>query len=91
MHRAVRESELFLNNFDQPLIVLASCCQRALQSEFLLQEVVRAADIEWGRIMSERPFLNKPDRPNHPDDPYTVESVRDTLSGILQQLAAGET
>ena len=91
LNRAVRDSELLLNNFDQSLIVLAGCCQRALQSEILLQEVVRAADIEWGRTMSERPFLNKPGCPSHPDDPYTDESIRDARSGIFEQLVPGET
>ena len=28
--------------------------------------------------------------PNHPDDPYTVESVRSALFGLLEQLAAGQ-
>src|SRR5690349_9795677 len=57
--RVVRESELLLNNHDQPLIVLASCCQKLLGSEFLLTELVRNADIEWGRMMNERPIFER--------------------------------
>src|ERR1700722_15759309 len=30
LQRHVKESDLLLNNFDQPLVVLASCCQRVL-------------------------------------------------------------
>src|SRR5579862_6963705 len=88
--RGVKESELLLNNFDQPLMVLTSCCQRILGSEYLLEELVRLADIEWGRIFDERPYFEKAGSPAHPDDPYTVESVRKTLSGFLKQLAADE-
>ena len=49
LHRRVKGSELLLNNFDQPLVVLASYCQQVLDSDYLLKEVVREADIEWGR------------------------------------------
>src|SRR4029079_17353663 len=50
LHRHVKGSELLLNNFDQPLIVLASCCQRLLDSDYLLKELVRESDVEWGRL-----------------------------------------
>jgi hypothetical protein len=85
--RAVKGSELLLNNFDQPLMVLAAWCQRILQSDGQLQELVRAADIEWGRLMGERPHFNKPGSSSHPEDPYTVESVRQALSGLLSDLS----
>src|SRR3974390_755591 len=32
LHRQVKGSDLLLNNFDQPLVVLRSCCQRILDS-----------------------------------------------------------
>src|SRR3954453_1062904 len=87
LHRNVNESELLLNNFDQPLVVLAGYCRRVLDSEYLLEELVREADVEWGRVMGERPHFERPGSPSHPDDPYTVESVRNALSGLLEQLA----
>jgi hypothetical protein len=90
LHRHVKGSELLLNNFDQPLVVLASYCQRVLESDYLLDELVRDADTEWGRVMGERPYFEKEGSPRHPDDPYTVESVRSALSGLLELLAAGE-
>ena len=40
--------------------------------------------------MGERPYFEKEGAPQHPDDPYTVESVRNALSGLLKQLAVGE-
>jgi hypothetical protein len=55
-----------------------------------LKELVRDADAEWGRVMDERPYFETEGSPRHSDDPYTVESVRNALSGILKQLAAGE-
>jgi hypothetical protein len=88
--RGVKESELLLNNMNQPLTVLASYCQRILDSEHLLEELVRHADVEWGRVFSERPYFEKAGSPAHADDPYTFESVRKTLSGLLKQLAVGE-
>jgi hypothetical protein len=88
--RGVKESALLLHNLDQPLVVLGSFCQRILGSEYLLEELVRRADIEWGRIFGERPYFEKAGYPAHPDDPYTVESVRKILSDLLKQLPVGE-
>jgi hypothetical protein len=90
LHRHVKGSELLLNNFDDPLAVLAGYCQRVLDSEYLLQELVRDADIEWGRVMGERPYFEEVGSPSHPDDPYTVESVRRALCGLLKQLGAAQ-
>lgn len=89
LHRHVKESDLLLNNFDQPLVVLAGCCQRILESEFRLKELVRQADVEWGRSMDERPVFESEGSPHDPDDPYTVQSVRNALTGLLEQLAEG--
>jgi hypothetical protein len=88
--RHVKASELLLNNPDQPLAVLASFCQRILNSDYLLKELVREADIEWGRVMDERPYFEKEGVQRHPDDPYTVDSVRAALAGILKQLGPRE-
>jgi hypothetical protein len=88
LHRRVAGSEQLLNNLDQPLVVLAGYCQRILDSDYHLEELVRDADIEWGRLMRERPYFEREGAPRHPDDPYTVESVRTVLSDLLKQLAA---
>jgi hypothetical protein len=85
----IKESELLLNNFDKPLFVLASYIQRVLDSEYLLKELVREADVEWGRTLGERPYFETEGCPPDPDDPYTIASVRATLSGLLEKLAAG--
>jgi len=90
LHRNVKGSELLLNNFEQPLVVLAAWCQRVLDSDYLLEELVRDADVEWGRVMGERPFFEQKGSSPHPEDPYTIESVRNALTGLLEQLAAGK-
>jgi hypothetical protein len=88
--RGVKTSGLLLNKFDQPLMVLGSFCQRVLDSEYLLEELVRQADIEWGRVFGKRPYFEKAGSPAHPDDPYTLESVRKTLTDLLKKLAQSE-
>jgi hypothetical protein len=87
LHRQVKGSELLLNNFDPPLVVLAGYCQRVLASDYLLEDLVRDADVEWGRMMGERPHFETEGSPRDPDDLYTVESVRNALSGLVGQLA----
>jgi hypothetical protein len=87
LNRYVKGSELLLNNFDRPLVVLADYCKRVLDSDYLLKELVRDADIEWGRVMGERPHFESEGSPPDPEDPYTVESVRSALTGLLKQLA----
>jgi hypothetical protein len=88
--RHVRESDLLLNNYDQPLIVLAACCQQILDSDDLLKRLVRAADIEWGHVLGQQPYFEEEGSPPHPDDPYTLESVKSALSRLIEQLARGE-
>jgi hypothetical protein len=88
--RQVKESELLVNNLGQPLVVLAASVQRILDSDYLLRELVREADVEWGRVYGERPHFEKEGLPPHQDDPYTVASVRAALTQLINQLA-GET
>jgi hypothetical protein len=88
--RGIKGSELFLHHYEHPLSVLAAICQRVLDSDYLLKELVRQADVEWGQVHGERPYFEQEGEPSHPDDPYTRESVRKTLAGLLEQLAPGE-
>ena len=91
LFRHVKESELLLNNLDQPLVVLASYVQQVLDSDYRLKELVREADVEWGRTFGERPFFEKEGCPPHPDDAYTMESVRIALSQLFEKLTAVDT
>jgi hypothetical protein len=88
--RRIAGSELLLENYDRPLVALAGCCQQVLGSDYHLKELVREADTEWGRVFGERPHFEREGSPPHPDDSYTVESVRSALSELVRQLAAGE-
>jgi hypothetical protein len=86
--RCIKGSALLLHNFEQPLVVLAAFCQQVLDSDYYLQELVRQADVEWGQVQGERPYFDQEGSARNPDDPYTLESVRKTLTGLIEQLAA---
>lgn len=85
--RHVVGSELLLQNLEQPLLVLAKYCKTILASEYCLKEFVREADMEWGKIMLERPYFEREGQPPHPDDPYTLASVHEMFSKLLDRLA----
>jgi hypothetical protein len=87
--RRVKGSELLLNNFEQPLAVLTTFCRQVLDSDCLLEELVREADVEWGRVQGEQPYFEREGSPPDPDDPYTLESVRKALAGFVEQLGVG--
>jgi hypothetical protein len=91
LHRHVSDSELLLESPDQPQAALAGYCQQLLSSEYLIKELVREADVEWGRRMDERPHFDREGSPPHPGDPYTVESLRHALSEILGKLDNSKT
>ena len=43
-------------------------------------------DAEWGRLYDERPHFDQPGIPPSPDDPYTLQSVRTTLTQLAATL-----
>jgi hypothetical protein len=85
--RRVSSSELLLANYDQPLVTLTDYCQSLLDSDYTLQDFVREVDVEWGRVIGEKPHFDKQGVPPHPDDAYTLESVRESIMRILEKLA----
>ena len=87
--RQVGES-LLRADYDRPLAVLADYIRHVLGMEHLLEDLVREADGEWGRVFGERPYFQQAGRPSDADDPYTIDSVRITLSQLIEKLAAGE-
>jgi hypothetical protein len=89
--RQVQASDFLLNNLDQPLVALVSHLRRVLDTEYLLKELAREADVEWGRVFDERPYFEKEGCPPHPDDLYTTESIRTSLSQLIDKLTGGET
>jgi hypothetical protein len=89
--RDVGQSARLCDEQDPPLSVLADFVRTVLQSEYLLRELVREADMEWGQALGERPYFERTGQPPHPDDPYTLESVRCALSGLAEALAKAGT
>ena len=67
-------------------MVLAAYCQQVLESDYNLRELVREADVECARLLRERPYFEQEGSPPHPDDCYTVASVRSDLSELIRQL-----
>ena len=88
--RRVGES-LLHDDYNQPLAMLADYVRQVLRSEYVLADLVREADVEWGRVVGERPYFQQPGSPPPPGDPYTTDSVRITLSRLIEKLAAGAT
>jgi hypothetical protein len=88
--RQVRESERLLSALDQPLAALAGHLRQVLDSEYILNELVREADAEWGRVLGELPCFETDGRPPAANDPYTRESVRTALTKLAGGLTAGE-
>ena len=88
--RQVAESELLLHHFDRPLVALAAFVRQVLDSDYALKELVREADVEWGRVTGERPCFEKEGSPPATGDPYTLESVRTALIQLASGLTAGE-
>lgn len=91
INRRVKGSELLMLHYEQPFVVLAALFRKVLDSDYLLKELVREADVEWARLNDERPYFEKEGSAPHPDDPYTVGSVRALLTGLIEQLSAGGT
>jgi hypothetical protein len=87
LQRNLKGSALLLDNVDRPLAALAGYCKQVLASDSLLTELVRQADVEWGRRMDERPYFERAGAPAHPEDPYTVASVRRMLTEALTRLS----
>lgn len=87
LHRHLKGSQLLLDNLDQPLVALAAYCEQLLASDHLMKELVREADVEWGRRMDERPHFEREGHPQHPSDPYTFESVSQALEEVRMKLA----
>ena len=82
---------LINRDYTAPLAALAEYIPQVLASEHLLAEFVREADVEWGRVQDERPHFEAPGRPPHPHDPYTIASVRLSLSELCERLASAGT
>jgi hypothetical protein len=77
----------WLRDPGRPRAALAAFVAATLASEPRLKELVREADVEWGRTHEMRPHFEKQGFEPHPDDPYTIESVRARLETLAAALA----
>ena len=79
----VQRSASVLSRFlDSPLQGLDEILKGILSCNDRLTQFVEEVDATWGRIYQERPVFEKPGEPPDPDDPYTIETVRDKLEGL---------
>ncbi|WP_204137805.1 hypothetical protein [Halomicronema sp. CCY15110] len=70
-------------HFATPLQALAEMLQPLLAHDVQLREFVRQVDMRWGQMYDERPHFERPGHPPHPDDEYTIESVRSQLQALM--------
>ena len=89
LRRQLKGSRLLLDSLDRPLDALTAYLRRLIATDEMLKEVVREADVEWGRSMDERPHFEREGSPPDRDDPYTVEHVRQALVDALRKLPDG--
>ena len=87
LQRRVRESEdLLERSYERPLEALAVVTEHILESPARLRGFVRQVDAEWGHLYSEQPYFELGETPPRPGDPYTLDSVRDALTALLEGL-----
>ncbi|RZM77289.1 hypothetical protein [Leptolyngbya iicbica] len=70
-------------HFETPLQALAEMLQPLLSHDVHLREFVRQVDMRWGHMYDERPHFERPGHPPHPDDEYTIASVRSQLQALM--------
>lgn len=86
LSREVGSGSVLLEGLNDPAAALVRHVQQILASPPLLAELVRMTDMEWGQVMGERPFFEVEGRPTHPEDPYTLVSVRSSLEAFVVAL-----
>jgi hypothetical protein len=84
--RRIKASEVLLEDYDDPNAVLIEVTRDLVESEDSLRRFVTKVDAQWGRIYLERPHFESDDSEPDRDDPYTRDSVRSTLTQLLEDL-----
>lgn len=88
MKRRIRTNEPLVDrHLEDPLMALEALLDELLANDEALYEFVREVDVEWGRLMMERPHFQKPGEDAHPDDEHTHASVRADLAELRAKLA----
>lgn len=63
--------------------VLGVLANRVLKNDASLEEFTRRVDAMWGELNDERPHFQRGNEPAHPDDVYTLASVKQTLTQLV--------
>ena len=91
LRRRVRSSNLLVApHLQQPCNALREMVGTILASDYGTQEFVRQVDVRWGELYQERPLFQRAGQAPDPEDEYTHESVRQTLTLLLEKLPEGE-
>lgn len=69
--------------FGAPMLALAELLQSLITQDVYFRDFVRQVDMRWGQMYGERPHFEIPGQPPHPDDEYTMASVRSQLEELL--------
>ena len=80
------DDTLLARNFDTPFEALLQIIDRLLENEGRYHDFVQHVDMEWGRMMLEKPYFQEPGEAPHEDDEYTHESVREDLLALRAQI-----
>lgn len=81
-----KQRALYLaNQLDQPEKALIKILQDLLDQTPLLQELVQKCDRHWGLQYGEKPYFEG-NGPAHPQDPYTFQSVKQSLLDVINAL-----
>lgn len=67
---------------ETPLKALEVILDRYISNAHLLEELVRRVDFNWGRMNLEKPHFQKDGEDPHPDDEYTLASVKKQLKTL---------
>ena len=77
LHRQQVEEDL-----KHPIQGLLDIIEHTLAREGPLLEFVRTVDFHYGHMMQERPHFQQSGEPPHPEDAYTINSVRQALNKL---------
>jgi hypothetical protein len=85
LHRRIKTNDVLVTKHEAvPIAALKELLSAILEHETALFELVGEVDAQWGQMMLERPYFQKPEQSPHPQDEYTHESVRRDLERLLE-------
>jgi len=83
LRSVTQRPDLLERHAHDPAGAVAAWLPAVLANRAALAELVRQADVEWGRLYQERPFFEREGAPPHAEDPYTRDDVHRRLTDLL--------